>query len=178
MLNTLILKLSDLYSKKFALELSLKDKNPLLLEIENTIQTLKRTLVENVKNIKETSNIAVLDINKRIGTIEKELSDLPRTEQQLLNIERKYKLSDKLYNYLLEKRAEAGIAGASNISDNKIVDQAVLISQTYPNTSANYLIALSMGIIIPLLIIFILDFFSNSINNHSQLLSLTTITLV
>jgi hypothetical protein len=54
------------------------------------------------------------------------IQKLPVTEKQMLNIQRKFELNDNIYTYLLEKRAEAGIAKASNIPDNKIIDRALV----------------------------------------------------
>ena len=49
---------------------------------------------------------------------------LPGTERKLINIQRKFDINNTVYTYLLEKRAETGIARASNVSDNKIIDNA------------------------------------------------------
>ena len=49
---------------------------------------------------------------------------LPRSERELVNIKRQFDFNDNVYNYLLEKRAEAGIAIASNTVEKTIVDHA------------------------------------------------------
>jgi uncharacterized protein involved in exopolysaccharide biosynthesis len=49
-------------------------------------------------------------------------STLPVTERQLLGIQRKFRLNDELYNFLLEKRTVAQIQKASNMPDNEIID--------------------------------------------------------
>ena len=41
-------------------------------------------------------------------------SSLPITERQLLGIERKFRLNDELYTFLLETRAELEMQKASN----------------------------------------------------------------
>ena len=62
------------------------------------------------------------EINEQIRTVNAQAAALPVTERQLLGIERKYKLNDELYTFLLEKRAEAQIQKASNMPDNELVD--------------------------------------------------------
>ena len=62
----------------------------------------------------------------RIAKVEKELGRLPGTERQLIGIQRKFDLNNSVYTYLLERRAEAGIAKASQITDNRIIDKAIV----------------------------------------------------
>ncbi len=50
--------------------------------------------------------------------LENEISKLPETQMQMGGIERNYNLNDAIYNYLLEKQAEAKITKASNLPDN------------------------------------------------------------
>lgn len=178
LLNSLILSLSELYVKRITLQNSMESANPALAEIDNDIQNIKQTLVENVKNIKKQSQIVIEDYNKQVGEIEKELNILPNTERQLLNLNRKFTISDKLYTYLLEKRAEAGIAGASVVADNKFVDRTIVTGRTYPKASNNYLIALLIGILIPAVIISSLEAFNTKINNHKQLQAASSIPLI
>ena len=63
---------------------------------------------------------------------------LSQNERILLNIQRKFNLNENIYNYLLEKRAEASITKASNISDHKVIDMPRLESNLpiKPNTNS------------------------------------------
>ena len=68
------------------------------------------------------------------------IGNLPQSERILLNIQRKFNLNENIYNYLLEKRAEASITKASNISDHKVIDMPRLESNLpiRPNTTLIY----------------------------------------
>ena len=52
------------------------------------------------------------------------LNALPSVEIELVNIQRHYQLSESIYLFLLQKRAEAGISGASTISDIQVFEPA------------------------------------------------------
>ena len=177
-LNGLLGKLVEVYAKKKTLEISLKETNPMIQETNNTLKVLRQTLLENIKNIQAGNKLVLKDFDERIAIYEAQIGNLPMKEQKLLNMTRKYQLSDKLYTYLLEKRAEAGIAGAGITPDSKILDASVVEGKTYPKTSNNYSIALAIGLTLPLIIILSLEFFNNSINNHSQLQQVSNIPLV
>lgn len=180
LLNSLIISLGELYAEKEIILYSAKENTPSVNLANIKIQNTRESLLENVKNLIITSKITSEDIESRIKKIESEIQKLPVTERQLLNVQRKFNLSDNIYTYLLQKRAEAGIAQASNIPDNKILDEArgdnaVIIS---PKKSLNYLIALIIGFIIPLVIIILLDFFNNKINERKDIEDYTNIPII
>jgi tyrosine-protein kinase Etk/Wzc len=169
LLAQLITKLSEVYSEKIILEQSTQKQNPMLIEKEMAIKSLKASILENLETIKGGSSVIVKEFNNQIFDFEKIASTLPEKEQILLNIERKYKLNDKLLTYLLEKRTEAGIAGASNVSDKKIVDFAIVESKVSPKIILNYLVGLLISLIIPSIIIIITELLNDKIYNHSIL---------
>ena len=76
---------------------------------------------------------------------------------------------EKIYTYLLEKRAEASITKASNISDHQIIDEPRLESNLpiSPNTSLNYVVCFILGISFPLVLI-TLYFFLKTIHPFKQ----------
>ncbi|NTW33598.1 MAG: polysaccharide biosynthesis tyrosine autokinase [Bacteroidetes bacterium] len=115
------------------------------------------------------SKINLNEINKEIAKTEVEINKIPKKERQLLTIQRKFNVSDASYSYLLQKKAEASIARASNIADNKIIDKAEIIEKTHPKKTIIYLIALIVGLFIPLLIIKIFDFVNYSIRDKSDI---------
>lgn len=178
LLNSLLQKLVETYARKKTLELSYGPTNPMILEVNQLLESLKLTTIENLKNIKKSSQIIVKDFNERINSFGAEIGALPASEQKLLNMTRRYTLSDKLYTYLLEKRAEAGIAGAGINPEAKVIDKAVLVNKVYPQTSSIYSTAFAIGLILPMIIILIIEFFNNSIKNHSQLQVITKLPLL
>jgi capsular exopolysaccharide synthesis family protein len=74
--------------------------------------------------------------------MEKEVFQLPKSQRELIEIKRDFELNNKVYTFLLEKRAEANIQMASTSSDKKIVDSAMLLNDnyTYPNKKLIYVL--------------------------------------
>ena len=63
-------------------------------------------------------------IRKKIQEWKLKSTNFHQLERELINIQRKFDLNNTVYTYLLEKRSESGIARASNVSDNRIIDKA------------------------------------------------------
>ena len=126
LLNNIVLELNKMESQKIAMKGSDGSINPYLATLESQIRNAKAAFEEIVKNMENNNNIAIRDLNKRIGSISTEVGKLPQTERELFSIERKFKLNDYIYTYMLQKRSEAQISKASNTPDNEVVDYAMI----------------------------------------------------
>ncbi|BDD01760.1 GumC family protein [Persicobacter psychrovividus] len=180
LLTNLLIELSQLNQERAALGYSTKNSNPITQQFDAKITNAKAAVKENVNNIINTTKFAVSDINKRLAEIKKTLNKLPSNERALVNIQRQFNINDNIYNYLLEKRAEAGIAIASNTSNKTIVDQAMLKSDfpVAPKPKITYLLALFFGILLPLIAIVVLDAINDNIISKQQLEQLTEIPIL
>ena len=164
MLNDLTMKLTDLYTKRTEITQYSKEKNPTLISIDQQISTIKNALFENIKSAINTNNIALKEINDRVEQYTSRISTLPETQRVLIGIERRFKLTDAIYTFLLQKRSEAQITQASNLSDNEVVDAAKGDSSpVFPKKSLNYIIAIILGIILPIIYILGKDYFNDKI---------------
>ena len=123
LLNNLLLELSKLYQERTGYNYNAKENNPLIEIVDLKIRNSKKSISENVRNMIEVTSIALTDVNNRIFKIQKNLNALPKNERELVKIQRSFEFNDNVYNYLLEKRAEAGIAIASNSIQKTIVDR-------------------------------------------------------
>ncbi len=93
-LTKLITDLTRLYAERGEATLMARSKNPIIASFDERINVNKRTLAENVKNIINTSNIAIRDIDRRINAMSGKINQLPTTQRKLFGIERKFKLND------------------------------------------------------------------------------------
>ena len=83
--------------------------------------------------------------------MEKQVELLPKTERALVGMERKFKLNDAIYTFLLEKRAEAQIAKAGNSPEHEIVEPARVLEKVFPNTKIHFLMAIFLGLLLLLI---------------------------
>ncbi|MGV8964416.1 MAG: polysaccharide biosynthesis tyrosine autokinase [Candidatus Saccharimonadaceae bacterium] len=174
-LNQIIPQLITLNSERTNLLNQGNIKNLRLNTIEVQIANLKKTIIENISSNSATTEIALQDINNRSAKISAEMARLPSTERQLVGITRTFKLNDAIYTFLLQKRAEAQIARASNAPDYEVVDPARYITayQIYPKRKLTFIIALMAGLLIPFIIIVLKDYLNTTISNKKEIESLT-----
>ncbi len=165
LLIRLVDELSTLQKQKRQLSMNLFESAEPLRLLEINISKVRSALGENVNNDLKNIEQLIDDANRRLAGIENEIRKLPSTERQMINIQRKFDINNTVYTFLLEKRAEAGIARASNVSDNRIIDHAgyFSISRIRPRESKNILVATLLGFLIPFLGIIIIDYLNNKI---------------
>ncbi|CAD5252784.1 MULTISPECIES: exopolysaccharide transport family protein [unclassified Imperialibacter] len=169
LLEALTQNLAELSSQLLQVEMGATDANPQVLSLKNQTRKVILSIVENVQNLKGSSEILVADLTSRIKESERLVNKLPLTERTLVNIQRRFSLSENLFIYLQEKKAEAGIAKASNVPNAKVVDPPMLRGQTFPTPLRNYAIGFSLGLLLPIILIVIKDFFSISIQSVHEI---------
>lgn len=164
-LNNLITNLSDYIAQKTTIGYRAQERDPRYNELVDKIKNTREAILENVKNLKIASSIKLEDIQKRLDLIKSEINNLPKKERILLNAQRKFDFNDNIYNYLLEKRAEATILKASNISSDIIVDPARVEGKrpVAPNKKLILMLALGFGLFLSLVSIFLRDLISTKI---------------
>ena len=132
-----------------------QERNPLVQKLTIEIENLKKVITENISAVAKTTSIQIEDQTKRINKIEGEINRLPATQRQLGSIERKFRLNDAIYNYLMEKHAEAKITKASNLPDDIIIEDAKGGGPISPNKKRNYMLGFCLGIIVPFLYVWL-----------------------
>lgn len=180
-LNNQVIEIIRLTADIAALNITTGSKgNPTLIAMERRKSNLTASLGQTAASLVEQADISLAELNRRLGGINYQFNQLPENERRLVNIERKFKLSDNLYNYLMEKRAEAGIAIASDQVDKHIVDDARVEGGGAIGPDKKVVLggALFLGLLIPIAFILVRDFFNDKIQDVDELKRASTLPLL
>ncbi len=170
-LNGLMTELIGAQAQRSNLIENKQERNPLVQKLGIQIENLKKTISENITAFGNTTSISIDEMNKRIRKTEAEINRLPATQRQLGTIERQYRLDDAIYNYLMEKHAEAKITKASNLPDDMIIESAKVAGglPISPNKPRNYLVAFFLGLALPFGFIMIKSTLNNRIESQDDI---------
>jgi capsular exopolysaccharide synthesis family protein len=176
LINSLVSKSSF----RESLRSMVKDNHPDIIQISREIEIIKNNLIENISSLQKLNVSRLKKLNANLSIYNSKKKRLPKKEQGLLTFQRDYKISETNYNYLKQKRYEAGTAIAANVSDVKIIDTAKDLGQgpNYPKTSFNYLVAIMLGTILPLFYIIIIELLDNKIHTVEEIQSNYTIPIL
>jgi polysaccharide biosynthesis transport protein len=149
-------------------------------DFDNQMEAVKKVLLENIATAKSSLQYDMALVESKIQETESSIKKLPEDQQELIKIKRKYDLSDNIYSTFLQKRSEADIVKAANLSDIHFIDPAKDIGGGLigPKTSVNYVLAFFLGLLFPLLFVFAIFFINNSIQNTEDISKLTQIPLI
>lgn len=139
-------------------------ESPVLKELQNRIDELKRALLKTVAQVLVTIDNKIAFTQRQIGELNVSLASLPAKEQALFNLERNFKINEKIYGYLQEKRLET-LIGISGILPNiSVIEEALVNSKPFtPKPEMVYLIAVILGLGAGIGLIFLIRLFYNKI---------------
>jgi capsular exopolysaccharide synthesis family protein len=179
-LNNMVLQLADLSSQKAALGVNASADNPMVTVLDERMKTTREALNQTLSNLLRTSDIGLNDLDNQVSQVRGDLNRLPEDERRLAMLQSKSDFNDKNYNFLLEKRTEAAIALATNSTDKKIVDHAVMQGSgpSSPKPMFVGLIALLSGLIVPIGILLITQKVNRRIQSKEDLARVTDIPLL
>ena len=154
------------------------EENPLMKSAIQRMNFLKTELLNAIDNNRKTEKINSDFISEQITLAEKQLARLPRSERELISIQRNYGLKENLYVFLLQKRTEAGLSKASTTSDIVIVNPPIAGPYTSPKTLQIYGIGAAAGLMLPVLIFLLIEVFNGRIQSTEDISKITTVPVI
>lgn len=178
-LEKLIPELIGVQNNRLRLSEVLSKDNRALKELDFKYATILSSLKENLNRSLQIAKLSFQDMNKRISGLASELDQLPQVERNLLSIKRQFTISENIYLYLLQKRSEAEITKASNMPSSEVLDLSRQIGgMLTPKPVRNYIIALSLGILLPVLFLFLKNLINSRIYDVKLLESKISVPLI
>jgi len=179
LLVKLINKLTELQSQREIVINRGTVNDPALVPINAEIELTRSSLLENIRNIETTLTRKQEELNESLSDYRNRIQNIPTTERELMEIERKFRIQESLYVFLLQKRAELSISLAATESDTRVVDTArVIPGPIAPVPQRAYSIAILLAILLPLVIIVFLENFNDKISDFATLKRLTDIPII
>ena len=111
----------------------LKEKNPNVNRSEHSLEVLKSDMLGYLADTKKAIREKINELNSRILRYEKLLRGIPESQREIINIQRRISVNEKLYNYLLEQRANVAIEKAAIAPESEVVDRPRSLGAVSPN---------------------------------------------
>ena len=144
--------------------------NPMIQEIDSQLSAIRRSIIASIDNQIATLNIQLDNIRTQESRATNRVSAIPRQEKQIQSITRQQKIKEELYLYLLNKREENEIALNVVEGNARIIDPAYgSNAPVAPQTSTILLVALVLGLAIPLVILYVIEILNTTIRGRKDL---------
>ncbi len=179
LLVDLITRLKGMQSKRKGLIYGSSAQSPAIKIIDEQIEQTKKALIENINSIRNLTSTSLKGLNNQLYEYENSIRKIPNLERELLGIRRNFTVNENIYLYLLQKKAETGIAKATAVSDNKVLDDAsVEETPVIPDKKTVIIISFLLAFILPVIIILLQGYIKNTINNKEDIEKLTKIPII
>jgi len=151
-----ITKLQELNAARSSMLIDYTPEHPDLIKVEENIKSLKRTLEQSLRSAIQENRKKRQTLASTILTHERELSVAPSQEKVLSDLNRNYLVRTKVFDFLLQRRAEVGISKSAKEPKGRIINQAVQPkTASKPNKPVVLIIALFAGLFLGVLQAFI-----------------------
>jgi len=187
--------LTSLYTELESLKTKYTDKHPEVKAVQARIDNLEKTLntktAEIVSGRTEVNNPLYQNLNSqiiqlevqqvtanarikvygaRLSELEVELNKFPQAELDFLRLQREKNVTEEIYLLLRNRKEEINIQQAMQNSDIFVIDSPYLPENPIkPNLQLNLAISVVLSLMLAVFIIFLLEFFDNTIKNENDL---------
>ncbi len=157
---------------------SMKNESPGSQQTEVTIQSLRANIIVYINNLRTAINDRMGDVSKEITYYESLLRQLPQSQREILNIQRNLDVNEKMYVYLLEKKANTIIARAAIVPAVGIIEIGRSVGVVGPEKAKIVYYFLAGGLLLSLMIAFIRSAFFDRIQNTRELKQITDVAIM
>ena len=155
------------------------ESNPAVVTLDESIRAMRANVVTTVESVEKGLQITRSDLNRQAEKFSSRISNAPRQEKQLISISRQQEIKANLYLLLLQKREENAITLAAVANNGRIINTPMADKfPVAPKGKLFYLIALVLGIAVPVGIIYLRNLFRFKIETRADVEAITSLPIV
>ncbi len=154
-LKKALAKFYETQSSKVDLIYKVKEGHQDLERLKESIVTQKKDILIYINNTKEAIKEKIKDVIVEIAYFEKLVKKIPKTERDMLSINRRLQVNEKLYMFLLEKRANTFIAKSGIVPQTKVIEKARVVGAVGGNLNNILFGYIFGGILLAFIITFV-----------------------
>ena len=156
-----------------------KPDNPVIKNLDNQIETVKKNLITTLENIKKEMQIAKTQLANKNDQLLQQIKTGPEKERVYLDISRQQDVKQQLYLYLLQKREETAISKSGTLANSRFIEPGKSDELPFkPQKPLVYLAALCLGILLPAGIIYVKNLLNNTITDNNDITKQTSVPIL
>ncbi len=177
-LAVMIQNLQESMMARQSLLVEFTELHPDVIKLTETINSLKSSIKYTLKNDLRIIEDRQQKLRQYIRKYQRSLEALPENERRLANLTRNTMVNEKVYNFLLEKRAETAILSSSTISKTRVLDSVLLPKLPIkPKRLFIMLVGMILGFIFGTALAFLRAFLDDTLKTAEDFDKITTIPL-
>lgn len=150
------------------------ERNPLVVDMDESLRAMRQSIVSSVDNLITTLNTQIHSLEKSNQQATEHIAANPSQAKYLLSVERQQKVKEALYLFLLQKREENELSQAFTAYNTRIITPPTgSMTPTAPVKKNILLIGFALGLLIPLVIVFLQESMNTKVRGRKDLENLS-----
>lgn len=150
------------------------ERNPLVVDMDESLRAMRQSIVSSVDNLITTLNTQIHSLEKSNQQATEHIAANPSQAKYLLSVERQQKVKEALYLFLLQKREENELSQAFTAYNTRIITPPTgSMIPTAPVKKNILLMGFALGLLIPVVIVFLQESMNTKIRGRKDLENLS-----
>lgn len=150
------------------------ETNPLVVDMDQTLAAMRAAILNSIDNQMLSLNTKIANIQKQERQTNAQMAANPDQAKYLISVERQQKIKETLYLFLLQKREENELSQAFTAYNTRIVTPPMGSSTpTAPNKRNILLVAFAVGLMIPVVYLFLKENLNTVVRGRKDVEKLT-----
>lgn len=171
---------NKLRTKQVDLELSkaqLTEKSFNVTKLNKEISVLKNDILKYLENLRTAIQDEIDVTNQIISSFRGQVLSIPKSAQDISNIQRELDVNNRMYVFLLEKKTNTLIARAGIIPQVRIIEDTTSMGIVEPDKKKIVRLFVLAGVILAFLIAVVRKLFFEKVENLAELSEVTNLTI-
>lgn len=146
------------------------EQNPLVVDMDESLRSMRMSIVSSVDNLITTLNTQIRSLEKSDQRATEHIAANPSQAKYLLSVERQQKVKESLYLFLLQKREENELSQAFTAYNTRVITPPTgSMIPTAPVKKNILLVGFALGLLIPVVIVFLQETLNTRIRGKKDL---------
>jgi capsular exopolysaccharide synthesis family protein len=162
--------LEELYGMQMTINTKLYTATPenvAILQMKDLMARTRENMFTYIANLRKAMEEKVAYVDQEVEHYEGLIRELPESKRGMMNIRRRVNVNEKMYLFLLEKRATTARAGI--VPTTKVIENARALGVVAPDKTKILYTFLLGGLMVSMVIVFVRIMFYDRIENADQL---------
>lgn len=180
-INSIKIQMRDLEFKNNAKTETSAKKQIEKLKNQISIETksIYNAVISDLKSRLEAAKQKEFDVKQKLEFSKKEMTFLREKNVRLNEIKYEIETNRNIYEGLLNRQKEIGVAGGLGVNSSIIIDKAILPYSTYkPNLKLNIILGAALGLLLGMIVAFLKEYFDDKVINTKELSAFINLPLI
>ena len=174
-LNSMIADYNRLVMEKTKLSRVASSNNQAMINLSSQIESMYKSVRSSLQSEMSNLRTSQRDLSGQLNIDKARVRAAPRNERIYSDIQRQQGVKESLFLFLLQKKEEKYMNMATVEPNTKLIDFVRILGVVSPNKIITFLIALAVGLIMPIIIIWIRGVMRYQISYKDELIEISDV---